>query len=102
MVLGKTILQVFPTMDKGHIDTFVAVVDNQCPVVFEQYFEVNHRWHEVKVYPGEKDKFTVLFSDITERKQAEDQLKESENRFRIMADASPLLIWTLDANGLPS
>ena len=102
MVLGKTILQVFPTMDKGHIDTFAAMVDNQCPVVFEQYFEVNHRWHEVKVYPGEKDKFTVLFSDITERKQAEDQLKESENRFRIMADASPLLIWTLDANGLPS
>ena len=37
MVLGKTILQVFPTMDKGHIDTFAAVVDNQCPVVFEQW-----------------------------------------------------------------
>lgn len=102
MVLGKTILEVFPTMDKGHIDTFAAVVDNQCPVIFEQYFEVNHRWHVVKVYPGEKDKFTVLFSDITERKQGEEKLKESETRFRTMADASPVLIWTLDANGLSS
>ena len=102
MMLGKTILQVCPTIDKGHIDTFAAVVDNQCPVVFEQYFEVKHCWHEVKVYPGEKDRFTVLFSDITERKKAEEKIKESENRFRIMADASPVLIWTLDTNGLSS
>ena len=102
MVLGKTILQVFPTMDMGHIDTFAAVVDSQSPVVFEQYFEVNHRWHEVKVYPGEKDRFTVLFKDITQQKQAEEKIKESENRFRTMADASPALIWTIGDDGLSS
>ena len=89
MVLGKTILQVFPTIDKGHIDTYAAVVDNQCPVVFEQYFEVNQRWHEVKVYPGEKDKFTVLFSDITERKLSEEKIKESEFRYYEMIYSSP-------------
>ena len=102
MMLGKTILQVFPTIDKKHIETFAAVVDNQCPVEFEQYFEVNQRWHAVKVYPGEKNKFTVLFKDITQHKQAEEKLRESESRFRKMADASPMFIWTLDANGLSS
>jgi PAS domain S-box-containing protein len=37
--------------------------------------------------------------DITERKRAEQALRESEARFRALAEASPALIWQVDANG---
>ncbi len=37
--------------------------------------------------------------DITERKRAEEALRESEARFRIMADGSPNPIWVTDAEG---
>ena len=41
----------------------------------------------------------VSFSDITERKRTEEALRESEERFRIMADSCPTGIWVTDAQG---
>ncbi|PTR16206.1 PAS domain S-box-containing protein [Nitrosospira sp. Nsp2] len=37
--------------------------------------------------------------DTTMRKRAEQNLRESEERFRVLADASPALIWQVDARG---
>ena len=96
MVVGKSMLQVFPALDKWWIETYTTVVDKQCPVVFEHYFEITHRWFAVNAYPGEKDRFAVLFNDITDRKQAEEKLKESESRFRSLADQSPMIVYLVE------
>ncbi len=37
--------------------------------------------------------------DITDRKRTEERLRESEERFRTMADGSPSLMWVTDARG---
>lgn len=41
----------------------------------------------------------VVSHDITERKISEQKLKESENRFRTMADGLPLIVWVHDVEG---
>jgi PAS domain S-box-containing protein len=40
-----------------------------------------------------------LSADITDRNRSEATLRESEERFRIMADSSPIGIWVTDAEG---
>jgi PAS domain S-box-containing protein len=45
---------------------------------------------------GDPIGFATVSRDIRERQQAEKALRESENRFRAMADNAPVMIWVTD------
>lgn len=55
----------------------------------------------VKIIATKINDFVLLLcEDITERKQTEETLQESEFRFQKLADSMPVMIWTADAEGL--
>lgn len=68
-------------------------------------FDGNYRWileNAISKFSSE-GKFEGFFGsavDITDRKIAENKLKESELKFRELADTSPTMMWTADVNGL--
>ena len=54
----------------------------------------------IKNDSGKTTGVVLVFRDITQRKQAEQALREKEERFRTMADSTPVMLWLSGRDGL--
>jgi len=60
---------------------------------------IAHTAVPVELYPGKEPLILLVIQEITERKRAEVSLRESEERFRRMADDAPVVVWVTDEEG---
>ncbi|MEG4631930.1 PAS domain-containing protein [Microcoleus sp. AR_TQ3_B6] len=72
--------------------------------VFVRREDSEARWISISGYPvvdvsSQIKGGVIVCRDITERKQAEAALQESEERFRNMANNSPFMVWVTDSTG---
>ncbi|MBG1245083.1 hybrid sensor histidine kinase/response regulator, partial [Nostoc sp. NZL] len=97
-LLGRIIWEVFPDVVKSEFYTQVQQAFAQNTVVqFEYFYPAWQRWFENRLYPNAFG-VSIFVTDISDRKQAEKALRESEEQFRNMADNAPFMVWVTDTN----
>ena len=84
-IIGKTVKEILPGIENDPADWIgkygkVALIG--IPMTFENYAEPLDQWYSVSAYSPKKDYFAVIFTNITEQKQAEDVIKKSEKKYR--------------------
>jgi PAS domain S-box-containing protein len=107
--VGRTALELVPNLEPYWVETYGRVAETGESLRFVQGSEAMGRWFSVlatRVGPAERRLVALLFSDITvnrkeqeQRRKAEEALRESEQRFRTLADAAPAMLWVTEPDG---
>lgn len=97
--IGKTALDLVPNLEETWFKRYGEVAITGKPLRFVEGSEAMNRWFEVYAFRlGDKagKNVALLFTDISERKKSERDLNESEQRFRNLADESPMFVFIIE------
>lgn len=90
-IIGKTVLEVIPGTEPYWIEAYGKVALTGESVRFENYAQdIEGKWFEVSAFSPEKGRFATLFRDITEQKQAEEDLRKVNERFEAIMEQAPV------------
>lgn len=97
--VGKRMSEWLPNLDRTWIDLFERVVRTHEPERQELYVGSLNRWMDVYVVSTEGDRFVVIGTDISHRKEHEAKLRASEEHLQGVANIAPDILWRSDADG---
>ncbi|MFH1196626.1 MAG: PAS domain S-box protein [bacterium] len=87
-IIGKTVREVLPDVEEYWIENYGKVALTGKSMHFENFAKGLNKYYRVIAYSPKQNRFAVLVEDVTERKNAERYLRESELRYRTISRLS--------------
>ncbi len=98
-IRGRTAREVLPGIEDSWIEIFGRVAVTGEPARIGQFAAPLQRYFETVAYSPRPGQFACVFSDVTDRKQAEEALRQSTLLLRAISDTSQDAIFAKDREG---
>jgi len=98
-IINKLSTEAYGTSLPPFLSEYSAVVRNGNPQHFETFFPPLNKYFEISVSPWGQNGFATIFSDITEQKNAEEALRESESQMAHIIDFLPDATFAINSDG---
>lgn len=98
-LIGKNFWQECPGAEgTSLLSACERALKTQKYIALEYYYPRRERWFENRIYPS-RDELSIFFTDITERKQVEEEYTASQRRFQALIENAPDGIALLGIDG---
>ena len=97
-VIGKLASEVYKTDKVPFVDIYARVAETGISESYEVFFPPANKLLAFTITCPGKGKFSSMFLDITELKQAEEMLRSSEHQLNAMFNSSPVGMMLINEN----
>lgn len=96
-LIGKNLWQEFPELrDTSFGKLYQRAVAEQVALELEDYYPPFDAWFSARAYPTQTGGLALYFCNVTERRHAEETLRQSEERLRLALAAGKAGVWDWD------
>jgi PAS domain S-box-containing protein len=99
-LVGKTVLEVLPDTEEYWIKAYGKVAISGKSIEFEAPANTLGKHYHVVAFQNQPGQFAVIFSDITDRKLAEEKAKVSEEKYQTLVKNSYDIAYSIKPNGI--
>jgi diguanylate cyclase (GGDEF)-like protein/PAS domain S-box-containing protein len=99
-IIGKRVSEVLPLTEKYWWDAFAEVSLTRKPKRVINYSNELKKYYSISFYSPQPNRVAGIVDDITGLKDLEEEIRESELRYHLLAEKSRTVLWEIDLSGL--